>query len=850
MIYFCCQDRRRDAVAARPSFNGIDFLEVLDGSSLPQNQRQRTLLVHFINPLTADSLTLNNVRIEGGERITNIQISGVSIGTGTQAGVLTVTVAQPGDFSVYTLRLVTNTPGSSQPPADFDPILSAVDFSFKVACPNDFDCKSIHTCPPAPVTSPSISYLAKDYASFRQLILDRLAVLLPDWRERNPADLGIALVELLAYTGDYLSYRQDAVATEAYLGTARHRVSVRRHARLVDYHMHDGSNARTWVHLHVDNDILRAHPGDPPPLPAHTRFLTLMPGQPARIPSNTPGLDLLLDEATAVFEIMDPVPDALYKAHDEIQFYTWGALECCLPKGATRATLAGAFPNLKKGEVLVFEEVLGPRTGRPEDADIEHRCVVRLISDAVVTQDPLGGFFANPSNNNPVDVTEIQWHTGDALPFPLCISSKLDPEHGGNVVSGISVARGNMVLADHGRTIANETLGPVPAPSQFRPIVAADRCKPSPAEPVPPRFRPKLSREPLTQVVPIPDPAGPASSLLIGDPRGALPAVELRDDSDRNWSLQADLLKSGALALDFVVEVYDDGGATLRFGDDTNGARPTTGTSFNATYRFGNGPAGNIGAAGNIDPQRKIAVGGLAHVVSNNPSIANVRNPLPARGGAKPESTDDVRQRAPSGFRHQQRAVTLDDYATVAESHPQVQRAAASFRWTGSWQTVFLAVDRLGGLSIDADFEASMRQYLDQFRLAGFDIEIDNPRFVSLEIEMVVVVRPEHFRSDIESALLGVFNDGITADGSRGVFHPDNFTFGQTVYLSPIYAAALGLAGVSSVQVTKFRRQGNPASDASASGALPMGRLEIARLDNDPNFPERGVFHLIMEGGK
>ena len=38
------------------------------------------------------------------------------------------------------------------------------------------------------------------------------------------------------------------MANEAYLETARRRVSVRRHARLVDYRMHDGASARAWVH--------------------------------------------------------------------------------------------------------------------------------------------------------------------------------------------------------------------------------------------------------------------------------------------------------------------------------------------------------------------------------------------------------------------------------------------------------------------------------------------------------------------------------------------------------------------------------------------------------------------------
>ena len=85
-------------------------------------------------------------------------------------------------------------------------------------------------------------------------MLDRLSLLAPGWSERSAADLGVALVELLAYAADNLSYRQDAIANEAYLATARQRVSVRRHARLVDYALHEGCNARAWVHLKVAAD--------------------------------------------------------------------------------------------------------------------------------------------------------------------------------------------------------------------------------------------------------------------------------------------------------------------------------------------------------------------------------------------------------------------------------------------------------------------------------------------------------------------------------------------------------------------------------------------------------------------
>src|SRR4030095_14228357 len=79
-------------------------------------------------------------------------------------------------------------------------------------------------------------------------------------------DIGIALVEILAYAGDYLSYYQDAVGTEAYLDTARKRISVRRHARLVDYKLHEGCNARTWICLEVGSELTLD--------PSETAFIT------------------------------------------------------------------------------------------------------------------------------------------------------------------------------------------------------------------------------------------------------------------------------------------------------------------------------------------------------------------------------------------------------------------------------------------------------------------------------------------------------------------------------------------------------------------------------------------------
>ncbi|HEV3049967.1 MAG TPA: hypothetical protein VGX50_06650, partial [Longimicrobium sp.] len=239
-----CQDDRRRHEVRRRQRNGLDYLEVSDD--------QRRLTVFFLGPAPED-LTPDNVRITGGRRIRDIRVVRVEVCPRTDPELdncMVVTVDRPGDFSTYRLCLV-NLPDD----APFDPRYRCVEFSFKVNCPTELDCAAVPPCPPEVRPRPEISYLAKDYAGFRRLILDRLSLVMPEWTERHAPDLGVTLVELLAYVGDQLSYYQDAVATEAYLDTARQRISVRRHARLVDYRMHEGCNARAWVHVHATTDV-------------------------------------------------------------------------------------------------------------------------------------------------------------------------------------------------------------------------------------------------------------------------------------------------------------------------------------------------------------------------------------------------------------------------------------------------------------------------------------------------------------------------------------------------------------------------------------------------------------------
>ena len=125
---------------------------------------------------------------------------------------------------------------------------------------------------------------AKDYAGFKRLMLDRMAVTLPDWKDREPENLEAVLVELLARAAEYVSSSEDASATEAYLGTARKRISVRRHARLLGYPMHDGCNARCWISLEVSEGMGPGADGEPI-LPRGTMLLTRVPVMACTIPN-------------------------------------------------------------------------------------------------------------------------------------------------------------------------------------------------------------------------------------------------------------------------------------------------------------------------------------------------------------------------------------------------------------------------------------------------------------------------------------------------------------------------------------------------------------------------------------
>jgi hypothetical protein len=489
--------------------------------------------------------------------------------------------------------------------------------------------------------------------------------------------------------------------------------------------------------------------------------------------------------------------------------------------------------QLQVGDVLIFEEVIGPKTANPADADPAHRCAVRLTT-VEPGEDPL---CQQP-------IVEIEWATEDALPFALCLSTTPLPTRDKpecKPVLNISVARGNVILVDHGSWIDEMMHETVPT----KETIGACVCEGGMVEmtAVPDIFRPILQHGPVTFSQ---QPAFtlPASAMLTQEPRGALPQVHLTSiptaPGGRGWTPRFDLLSSQSEDDHFVVEIDNDERAHLRFGDGEMGRMPEAKMTFSAQYRVGNGRAGNVSAET------------ISYIVTNE-KVAHLRprNPMPAQGGIDAEPMAEVKLFAAGAFRKDlQRAITAADYAQLAQRNPDVQRASARLRWTGSWYEARVALDPLGTEQASDTLLQTMKGTLHRYQRLGHDLMVTRAHYVPLDVELKVCVLPHYLRGHVKAALLNVFSNRVLRNGQHGFFHPDNVTFGAGVYLSKLVAVAQAVPGVQSVVVTKLERLYEGPDGAITNGLLPVGSDEIAQLDNDPSFPEQGKLTLLMRGGR
>ncbi len=151
-----------------------------------------------------------------------------------------------------------------------------------------------------------------------------------------------------------------------------------------------------------------------------------------------------------------------------------------------------------------------------------------------------------------------------------------------------------------------------------------------------------------------------------------------------------------------------------------------------------------------------------------------------------------------------------------------------------------------------AELLAEVRRSLAAVRKVGHLVRTMPPRYRPLVVALDVKLSRGTIRREVAHHLARLLSSGWLPDGTEALFNPANLAFAASVYSSPIVAAVQAVAGVESVTLTRFGFLHQPALAGSAPGSsgLRLGRLEIARLDNDPTEPEHGYALVSLEGGR
>jgi hypothetical protein len=795
---------RLAALRASTTLNGIDFVEVTAAD-------QMSLRAHFLNTVAVQGTlaATHPVMITGGESVPAVPVEPIAA---TDWGVddggrptLDLHTPFPGDFSFYTLHIAS--------PA-LDDYYASARFTFKAGCPSDLDCAPPDRCVEPPSGGPVIDYLAKDYASFRAALLDYSASAYPQWVERDEPDLGVMLLELLSAVGDDLSYLQDRIANEATLATATQRNSVIKHARLVDYEPRPATSARTLLQLDVTTALVPQGAVVEAPQP-DGGVLAFELG------------DGLVDPDTG--ELITGTLRVDPRWNSGLTPYLWDDAAQCLPIGATEMWIDGHGHALPVGDPQLgttgIALLLDTAAANPVDPPV--REVVHLLAAVEETDRLLGN-----------DVTHLRWDPTEAL------AAEHDLRR--------TTLAGNLVPAVEGHRYAETfVIDPDPAGADAPRAAVARGGPDAGCDDAAPYHLHTLEQGRL--------------AWLARDDGVVTPEVCVVEepattgDQPRTWRWRRSLLDADPFEAAYTVEPaayrdiridrtnglpwyeYDgDSGDSVRFGTGTFGERPQQGGRFGATYRVTAGEAGNVAA----DSITKVpdALNGV---------VLAVTNPFAATGGADEESMEQVRADAPQAFRARQfRAVRAEDYNRSAAELAWVLDAGTQLRWTGSWLTVFTTAQPRATEQLTLPEHTELIQLLDRRRIAGYEVYTPDPRYVGLDLIVIVCAYAWALRGEVEAAVLEELGTSRLCDGRLGFFAPGNLRFGMPLERSELEAAVQRANGVEGVVRIDYRRRGYVASYVPMPETVPVGRDEIILVDNDPSEPDRGSLRVVVEGGK
>lgn len=319
------------------------------------------------------------------------------------------------------------------------------------------------------------------------------------------------------------------------------------------------------------------------------------------------------------------------------------------------------------------------------------------------------------------------------------------PRAGSGFTLGNTVLRGNVVLAGHGETKPAKVLGSGDATRCYQQFI--------------------LKEKDISFVADASQPSGVAAAIEI-------------TVAGQVWAQCATLDDSEPADAHYTVQLTEDGYLNIGFGDGVHGRRLPTGTNnVLASYRTGTGLT-------------KVPAGSLIKPVKPHVLIDKVRQPLAASGGNDRESIDALRSNAPAALFTLGRAVSLDDYARLAERNASVWQARA-FRLPNQGaqqERIEVVVVPAGGGEL-GELASSLRNFLEANDLPGASVNVVNHVAVPFDLTVTVQVDsaqylPEQVAAEIRQSL----QDAFTLKQRR---------LGEPLYASEIYQVVEVVTGVA-----------------------------------------------------
>lgn len=216
----------------------------------------------------------------------------------------------------------------------------------------------------------------------------------------------------------------------------------------------------------------------------------------------------------------------------------------------------------------------------------------------------------------------------------------------------------------------------------------------------------------------------------------------------------------------YSVTIDSDNNVYVNFGDGVAGAIPTKESTIKAVYIAGGGTVGNVGA-GVINSFGAIPLTSSAATALKS-VIIGITNPLPATGGADPETNDSIRLNAPRALRSLNRAVTLQDFSDLALSVPGVAKANATAT-NRSNVTLYVAPTQSGTSDIypgylnygdDANIQSSQLRFLIETSIPEFmgnktqigtSLTIVAPYYTDIFMDISYSTLPQYSGAVVES---------------------------------------------------------------------------------------------------